>query len=155
MLRGAADSELDRAAALKCASLVQRVALLVLPAFWKPEASAAGASSRFLRGWHDINETPRAKRKAPKAGSAPAETTAPKAPHRRGGEGGAFGSGRARAESQWGLGAGAGLFIRAGALLAERAGLSHTQDAKSKNVTGWQITRGIHFCYQTVCVRDP
>ena len=98
-------------------------------AFRKPEARSAGASSRFLRGLDDMTETPRAKRKAPKAGSAPAETTAPKAPHRRGGEGGAFGSGRARAESQWGLGAVRGLFIRAGALLAERAGLSNTQDA--------------------------
>ena len=54
MLRGAAEGELDRAAALKCASLVQCVALLVLSAIRKPEARSAGASSRFLRGWHDI-----------------------------------------------------------------------------------------------------
>ena len=73
MLRSATDSELDRAAALKCASLVQRVALLVLPADRKPGARAAGASSRFLRGLDDMTETPRAKRKAPKASSAPAE----------------------------------------------------------------------------------
>ena len=78
MLRGAADERAHSRAAIKCASHVQRVALLVLPADRKPEARAAGASSRFLRGLDDMIETPRAKRKAPKAGSAPAEPPAPK-----------------------------------------------------------------------------
>ena len=36
-------------AALECASRVQRVALLVLPAFWRPETRAAGASSPSRR----------------------------------------------------------------------------------------------------------
>ena len=78
MLRGATDSELDRAAALKCASLVQRVALLVLPADRKPGACAAGASSRFLRGSTKITERLRAKRRPAKALSAAAEPPAPK-----------------------------------------------------------------------------
>ena len=78
MLRGATDSELDRAAALKCASLVQRVALLVLPADRKPGARAAGASSRFLRGSTKITERLRAERRPAKALSAAAEPPAPK-----------------------------------------------------------------------------
>ena len=78
MLRGATDSELDRAAALKCASLVQRVALLVLPADRKPGARAAGASSRFLRGSTKITERLHAKRRPAKALSAAAEPPAPK-----------------------------------------------------------------------------
>ena len=49
---------------------------------------------------------------SPDGGGGRRGSTAPKAPHRRGGEGGAFGSGRARAESQWGLGAGAGHSIQ-------------------------------------------
>ena len=49
---------------------------------------------------------------SPDGGGGRRGSTAPKAPHRRGGEGGAFGSGRARAESQWGLGAGARLCIQ-------------------------------------------
>ena len=64
-----------------------------------------------------------------KGSVGPRGATRTEAPHRRGGEGGAFGSGRTRAESQWGQGAVRGLFIRAGALLAERAGLSNTQYA--------------------------
>ena len=78
MLRGATDSELDRAAALKCASLVQRVALLVLPAARMPRARAAGASSRFLRGSTKITERLRAERRPAKALSAAAEPPAPK-----------------------------------------------------------------------------
>ena len=78
MLRGATDSELDRAAALKCASLVQRVALLVLPADRKPGARAAGASSRFLRGSTKMTDRLRAKRRPAKALSAAAEPPAPK-----------------------------------------------------------------------------
>ena len=78
MLSGATDSELDRAAALKCASLVQRVALLVLPADRKPGARAAGASSRFLRGSTKMTDRLRAKRRPAKALSAAAEPPAPK-----------------------------------------------------------------------------
>ena len=78
MLRSATDSELDRAAALKCASLVQRVALLVLPADRKLGARAAGASSRFLRGSTKITERLRTKRRPAKALSAAAEPPAPK-----------------------------------------------------------------------------
>ena len=47
-----------------------------------------------------------------KGSVGPRGATRTEAPHRRGGEGGAFGSGRARAESQWGLGAGAGHSIQ-------------------------------------------
>ena len=49
---------------------------------------------------------------SPDGGGGRRGSTAPKAPHRRGGEGGAFRSGRAGAESQWGLGAGARLSIQ-------------------------------------------
>ena len=44
-----------------------------------------------------------------KGSVGPRGATRTEAPHRRGGEGGAFGSGRAGVESQWGLGAGARL----------------------------------------------
>ena len=106
MLRGATDSELDRAAALKCASLVQRVALLVLPADRKPGARAAGASSRFLRGSTKITERLRAKRRPAKALSAAAGPPAPK--HRTDEEErGAHSESGAR--GQWGQGGGARL----------------------------------------------
>ena len=68
----------DSCALRKRASLVQRVALLVLPADRKPGARAAGASSRFLRGSTKITERLRAKRRPAKALSAAAEPPAPK-----------------------------------------------------------------------------
>ena len=64
MLCGAVDEQAHSRAVIKCASHVQRVALLVLPAWREPEARAAGASSRFLRALDDMTETPRAKRRA-------------------------------------------------------------------------------------------
>ena len=89
-----------------------------------------------------------------KSSVGPRGATRTEAPHRRGGEGGAFGIGRAGVESQWGQGAVRGLFIRAAALLAERAGLSNTQDAKSETTARWQITRGFQIWSQNFRARS-
>ena len=129
MLRGATDSELDRAAALKCASLVQRVALLVLPADRKPGARATGASSRFLRGSTKITERAPREAQTSKGAFGCRGATRTEAPRRREGRVPLSEVGARRAASQWGQGAGAWLFIRADACWRHSWGLSNTQDA--------------------------
>ena len=111
MLRGAADEELDRARPTSGPAPSPRCPACATRLLEHGDARSRSESA-LPALIHTFDRSAAREAASPDGGGGRRGSTAPKAPHRRGGEGGAFRSGRAGAESQWGLGAGARLSIQ-------------------------------------------